>query len=64
MSKGKRIKIQFEQVGAGGVVTTSAMAATVQYASGDNVAVKGADGFIYQIDRNIRNENGSYVALA
>lgn len=64
MNKGKRIKIQFEQVAANGVVTTSVIAATVQYASGDNVTVKGEDGFIHSIDANIRADSGAYIVLA
>jgi hypothetical protein len=31
--------------------------------SGDNITVKGADGFIYEIDRNIRDGADVYVVL-
>lgn len=55
MSKGKRIKIQLAE--------GSIISAVVQYGSGDNITVKGADGFIHEIDRNIRNDDGAYVVL-
>lgn len=40
------------------------MRAEKLYWSGDNITVKGADGFIYEIDRNIRDEADAYVVLA
>ncbi len=52
--KGKRIKIQL----AGGDV----IAAKVLYGSGDNFTVEGADGNLYEIDRNIR-EDKAYVVI-
>lgn len=53
--KGKHIKVQRSD--------GSIIAATVLYGSGDNLTVQGADGFVYEIDRNIRSGDGSYVAL-
>lgn len=64
MNKGKRIRIQFEEVGKGGVIVTTAKTAIVQYSSGDNITVKDEDGFTREIDRNIRSDDGAYIVLA
>lgn len=53
--KGKRIKIQLQD--------GRTIAAKVEYHSGDNMTVQGADGFIYEVDRNVREDNGAYVVM-
>lgn len=55
MTKGKRITIELSD--------GRTIRATVEYAHGDNITVKGEDGFIHEIDRNIRSESGAYIAL-
>lgn len=55
MKKGKRIKIQLKD--------GSKITATVEYSHGDNVTVKGDDGFIHEVDGNIRDD-GNYIVLA
>lgn len=56
MSKGKRITIQ--------LTTGATIKAVVEYSHGDNITVKGADGFIHEVDASIRTEDGAYVVLA
>jgi hypothetical protein len=64
VNKGKRIKIRFEKVDKGGVIVTTTKTAIVQYSSGDNITVKDEDGYICEIDRNIRSDDGAYIVLA
>jgi len=53
--QGRRIEIQLSD--------GSTIVAKVEYSSGDNITVKGANGFIYQVDRNMRNDDGAYVTI-
>lgn len=55
MTKGKRITIQLAD---GSTVT-----AKVLYSSGDNVTAQVTNGTVYEVDRNVRNDDGAYIAL-
>jgi len=37
--------------------------ATQQYSSGDNITVKGSNGYIYEIDANIHDDGGAYIVV-
>lgn len=64
MRKGKQITITIESIERGtGVITAENISATVLYGSGDHVTVKGEDGYIYEIDANIRTDNDGYKVL-
>lgn len=64
MTKGKRITIYTETIAAGtGVIDTKTMIATVVSLNGDGVTVKADDGYIYECDRNVRNDDGHYKTL-
>lgn len=62
--KNKRIKIQ-RCDSHGGCASTdgSVIVGTVLYGSGDNFTANGADGFLYEINRNIRDYDGAYIAI-
>lgn len=63
MRKGKRITITIESIDRHGVVTVENIAARVLYASGDNVTVQGSDGYVYEIDANIRTDGDAYKVV-
>lgn len=60
MRKGTRVTIRTEEKWSG-VIMASLMTAKVVTVQGDNITVKGADGCIYEIDRNIRHDDGAYI---
>lgn len=60
MKKGQRINIQFEQVGAGGVIDTQVMNATVEYVNGSTATVTADDGFVYEVSSDKDEYTGAY----
>lgn len=61
MRKGKRVSIQIEHVGTGGVISSITMTAIVLMNNGGTITVRGEDGYLYEIDSNTRDSGtGAY----
>lgn len=63
MNKGQIVRIVKEVVVVGGVVNSAEQRAKVVRSSGNNITVESELGFVYEINRHIRDENGAYIIL-
>jgi hypothetical protein len=59
--KGKHITLLIENILPGGIIESRNLSAKVITVSGNYLTVKDEDGYLHEVERYDRNEDGNYV---